>query len=294
MSHLQQIEAFMAVVEHGSFVGAAKALGVSSSYVSKLVTRLEHRLGARLLQRTTRRQTLTSQGELYLEECQAAFQSLRRAEERLHESTAAIRGELRLTAPTALGLGILADLVHRFAAQHPGVQIRASYLDRRVDLIGERFDLAVRVGPLPDSSLRARRLGQYCRGVFAAPAVAEALGPISEPSALHGAQGLVYTGHTRPGVWTLHRGEQAATVTVQNRLEANSGRALALAAASGLGLTYLPVFHTEALVAEGRLIRLLPEWGETVPVHVVFPSSQHLPLRVRAFIDFVVTAMRET
>ncbi|MEN0062193.1 MAG: LysR family transcriptional regulator [Myxococcota bacterium] len=136
MSQLQEIEAFVAVGEQGSFVAAARTLGVSSSYASKLITRLEERLGTRLIQRTTRRLTLTPHGERYLEDCKGAFQLLRKAEECIHETTVGIRGMLRVTVPTALGLGVLADLFHRFVGRHPDVEFQVHYLDRRVDLIG--------------------------------------------------------------------------------------------------------------------------------------------------------------
>lgn len=291
MSRLLEIEAYVAVAEQGSFVGAASILGVSSSYVSKLVTRLEQRLGARLIQRTTRRHTLTSQGERYLADCQEAFGLLRRSEDCIHDETSALRGEVRLTAPTGLGLGALADIFNRFAAANPDVQLSVSYLDRMVDLVGERFDLAVRVGELPDSSLRARRVGAYRKGLYASPEVALEIGNIDHPDALRGRSAVVYSGHARPGTWTLQSGDASATVDVSRRLASNSGRALALAAASGLGVAYLPVFHTCDLEREGRLVRVLGCWGGEIPVHVVFPTQQHLPLRVRALIDFVAAEL---
>ena len=287
MRDLQQIEAFVAVAEHGSFVAAARVLGVSSSYASKLVSRLEQRLGARLIQRTTRRHTLTPQGEQYLADCQDALERLRRAEEDLHDAVSAVRGEIRVTAPTGLGLGALAELFDRFALRHPEVRLSVSYLDRFVDLIGERYDLAVRAGQLPDSSLRARRVGRYCKGLYASPDVAEALGPVAHPDALRGVAAVVYTGSDSPLEWTLSSGGQTATVAVESRVQSNSGRAVALSAASGLGVAYLPTFHTCDLERRGRLVRLLPRWSSEVPVHVVFPTSRHLPLRVRALIDFL-------
>jgi DNA-binding transcriptional LysR family regulator len=285
MSDLREIEAFVAVAEHGSFVAAASALGVSSSYTSKLVTRLEQRLGARLIQRTTRRHSLTPQGREYLEECQRAFRVLRNAEECLHETTSTIRGELRVTAPTALGLGVLADLLHGFGVENPEVKLTVNYLDRVMDLVSERYDLAIRAGRLPDSSLQARRVGRYCKGLYASPEMARTLADIGHPAGLQGVVAVVYNGQARPDGWTLQSGDETTAIVVEPRMDTNNGRAAALAAARGLGLTYLPEFHTADLVEDGRLVRVLPEWGDEVPVHVVFPSSRQMPLRVRALIE---------
>ena len=163
-----------------------------------------------------------------------------------------------------------------------------------MDLIGERFDLAVRMGELPDSSLRARRVGTYARHLVASPDVAAELGPIDHPDALRGVPGVVYSGHARPGSWTVRAGDQTATVTVERRMESNSGRALALAAADGLGFAFLPSFHTCDLERAGRLVRVLPEWTVPVPVHVLFPTSRHVPLRIRALIDHLVEALVTT
>lgn len=120
--------------------------------------------------------------------------------------------------------------------------------------------------------------------------MADALGPIDHPTALRGAAGVVYTGHLKPAEWTLRSASNEATISVEPIMHANNGRALALAAASGLGITYLPDFHTTDLVEAGRLVRLLPGWGEEVPVHVLFPSNRHVPLRTRTLIDFLATA----
>jgi DNA-binding transcriptional LysR family regulator len=287
MSSLVEIEAFVAVAEHGSFVAAADALGVSSSYASKLVSRLEQRLGTRLIQRTTRRHSLTPQGQAYLEECQQAFQLLRHAEECIHETASVIRGELRVTAPTELGIGIVSALLDRFAAEQPEVRLTVNYLDRVVDLVAERYDLAVRAGRLPDSSLHARRLGQYCKGLFASPEMASTLADIHHPGGLRGVAAVVYNGQARPESWTLHSPNETAAVIVDPRMNTNNGRAAALAASHGLGLCYLPEFHTVDLVQSGGLVRVLPTWGDDVPVHAVFPSSRQMPLRVRALIDWL-------
>ena len=291
MSRLLEIEVFVNVAERGSFAAAAAALGLSSSYASKLVSRLEQRLGVRLLHRTTRRHTLTTQGERYLADCQEALGLLDRSDARVLEAAEVVRGELRVTAATGLGLGLLAEVFNRFALAHPEVRLSVAYLDRFVDLVGERFDLAVRVGELPDSGLHARRVGAYPRRLVASPALTTSLGPLLHPDALRGAPAVVYSGDARPSEWTLRSGEQSITVPVERRAESNSGRAVALAAAAGLGVAFLPSFHTCDLERSGRLVRLLPDWGASVPVHVVFPTARQLPLRVRLLIDHVVAEM---
>lgn len=294
MNGLPEIEAFVAVAELGSFVAAAESLGVTSSYTSKLVSRLEERLGVRLIHRTTRRHSLTPAGERYLADCQEAFGLLKRSEERLHEAAEAVRGELRVTAPTGLGLGAMSRIFNAFAIAHPEVRLSVSYLDRVVDIVGERFDLAVRVGDLADSTLRGRRIGAYPKRLVASPDLAAALGSLTHPEGLQGTPGLGYAGSARPGTWTLHSGDQTATISVDCRMESNSGRALALAAADGLGVAFLPTFHTWELVAAGRLVHVLPAWGHQVPVHLVFPTQRHLPLRVRALIDHIASELAAT
>lgn len=292
MSRLVEIEAFVAVADHGSFVAAATALGVSSSYVSKLVSRLEERLRVRLLHRTTRQLTFTRQGERFLSDCREAFARLRRAEECVHDDEDALRGDIRLSAPTGLGLGALAELFHGFSLDHPDVRLSVSYLDRNVDLIAERFDLAVRVGELPDSSFHARRVGRYRKQLVASPGFVEEVGPIDHPEALEGRAGVVDTGEAHPTRWTLrHDDGQSVTLTVERRLASNNGRALARAVADGLGIGFLPAFHVCDLERSGHLVRLFPDWGRTVPVHVVFPTQRHLPNRIRALIDHLVEGL---
>ena len=188
-----------------------------------------------------------------------------------------------------MGLRLLSDVLDRFALEHAQVQLDVHYLDRMVDLVGERFDLAIRVGHLPDSSLRARRIASYGRRLVASPALASELGTLSHPGQLRGRPAVVYTGNLRAEDWTLRRGDEVVTVPITRRMASNSGRAVGLAAANGLGLAYVPTFHTRDLEEAGRLVRLLPEWGEEVPVHVVFPSAEHLPLRIRTLIDFLAT-----
>jgi len=292
MAQLHEIEAFVAVAERGSFAAGARALGVSGPYASKLVARLEERIGQRLLQRTTRRLALTDAGERYLADAQRALGILAASAEGLRDASGPLQGPIRVSAPTGLGLQVLADLFHRFATDHPGVHLTTSYLDRRVDLVAERYDLAVRLGSLPDSSLVARRIATFHRGIVASPEVAATVTHARVPGDLTGVDAVTYEGSEYPERWLLDHDGERATARVRSRLTADNGRAAALGAAAGLGLACLPTFHTRDLEASGRLVRVLPDWRSEVPAQVVFPTGTHLPRRVRALVDFLVAACR--
>jgi DNA-binding transcriptional LysR family regulator len=169
--------------------------------------------------------------------------------------------------------------------------LSVSYLDRFVDLVGERIGPAIRIGQLPDSSLRAHGIGSHPRRLVASPGLAEEPSAIAEPSELAGVPAVICSGHARPGTRTLESEGRSETIDVEPRLASNSGRALAIAAPEGLGVAYLPAFHTCEAERQGRLVRLLPEWGGEVPVRVVYPTNRHVPLQVRALMDFLLTEM---
>ena len=234
MSRLVETEALVTVVQEGSFAAAGERLGISSSYASKLVTRLEERLGAQLLHRTTRRLSLTEQGQRFYEACATGLDLVNEAEAAVTELQVAPRGHLRITVPTSLGMSWISDPLARFVIDNPAVVMDVVYLDRFVDLVEEGFDLAVRIGHLPDSTLIVRRLTTFRRRVVASPEYVETNGPLESVDDLERHPCLRYSYARAPTTWELEHGAQTRKVVVSGPLVANNGSALAHAAARGI------------------------------------------------------------
>lgn len=287
MSHLVEIEAFLVVVEEGSFTAAARRLAVTTSYASKLVGRLEDRLGVRLLQRTTRQLTLTDPGRAYFEQCSEAMQALKAAEAQATELQTSLQGRLRIALPMAFAVNYLAAPLAEFKARYPGLVIEAVLADRKVDILAEGCDLAIRIGELADSSLIARRLTTVDRTVCASPSYLARRGTPTKPEDLSQHECLLYAYHAVPDTWRLTGPERTAVVEVTGTLIANNGHFLVEAASHGLGLVFVPVFHTLASLRAGRLVRVLPDWRLSLTVAAVFPNARHVPAKVRVFIDFL-------
>ncbi|PRQ06119.1 LysR family transcriptional regulator [Enhygromyxa salina] len=291
MSQLVEIETFVTVVQAGSFAAAGEQLGISSSYASKLITRLEDRLGVRLLHRTTRKLTLTEAGAVYHETCAEGLSLLSHAQDDVMALQATPRGRLRVSLPTALGVTWLAAWIADFGRDNPGLSLDVVYLDRAVDLVAEGFDVAVRAGLLSDSSLIAKRLAVAQRIVVASPRYLERTGRPSSPEQLSERACLLYSNSTNPTRWELQAGEQQRTVSVSGPMTANSGAALLQAVVCGLGIACLPNFHVAPALADGRVVQVLDEWSWPVPIHALYPSGRHLPAKVRAFIDQLAAHM---
>ncbi|KIG13439.1 Transcriptional regulator, LysR family protein [Enhygromyxa salina] len=291
MSQLVEIETFVTVVEAGSFAAAGEQLGISSSYASKLITRLEDRLGVRLLHRTTRKLTLTEAGAVYHETCAEGLSLLSHAQDDVTALQATPRGRLRVSLPTNLGVTWLASWIANFGRDNPELSLDVVYLDRAVDLLAEGFDVAVRAGSLDDSSLIAKRLAVAHRLVVASPRYLERVGAPSSPEELSERACLLYSNSPTPAKWSLQAGEQQRTVSVSGPMTANSGAALLKAAICGLGIACLPDFHVAPALADGRIVQVLDAWTWPVPIHALYPSRRHLPAKVRAFIDALAAYM---
>lgn len=287
MSRMVEVEAFVAVVAEASFTAAAARLGVSGPYVSKLVSRLEERLGTLLLRRSTRSLSLTEAGRRFHAECAEAMALVDGAERAASSEQVEPSGTLRVTLPTSIGVAWLSRAVANFMAAWPRVAVDAVYLDRFVDVVAEGFDVAVRAGRLADSGLVARRLGAARRRVVASPAYLAQHGWPGSVEALASHRCLVYSQGRVPSVWSLRRGDEVAGVTVAGPLVANSGTALADAARCGVGVAWLPDFHTVGYLASGELLDVLPGWGDEVPVQAVFAGGRAQPAKVRVFVDAV-------
>jgi DNA-binding transcriptional LysR family regulator len=274
--------AFVAVVADGSFTKAARSLGVTKQAVSSRIARLERRLGVRLLERTTRRLRATDAGAAFYERSKGIAAQIDEAEREARDRQARPTGLLRVTAPYLFGRRFLAPIVADFMREHPEVSIELVLADRRVNLVEEGFDLAIRVGQLDDSSLTARRLGRARASVVAAKGfpnrrrITDADTLVSVPA----------IGMRTSEEWTVGRKK----IRVRPKLVVNDLEIACDAAVAGLGVASLPELVTESHLLRGALVRLFPEDDVWVPVHAVFPSREYLASKVRAFLDALLAS----
>ncbi len=289
MDRLADVAAFVQVVETGSFTAAAEQLGVSKAVVSKYVSRLEQRLGARLLQRTTRRLTLTEAGEALYHKSSGALAELADAEAEVARLTGAPRGHLRVTAPTYFGSSILAPLLKDFVARFPEITLELDLDDRITDLVKDRFDVAVRITPAVDPGLVARRLAESALVVVAAPSYVKRRGLPKAPADLKGHACLGYSLARMPNEWRFRppKGRWIAA-RIECALYCNSDFVLKQATLDGVGLALFPRFFVARELENGRLVQALPGYGtHELSISAVYVSRRNLLPKVRAFVDFL-------
>lgn len=288
MNSLGSLRAFVRIAETGSLSAAARDLGLSKSVVSKKLAALEDRLGARLVNRTTRRLSLTEVGAAFLDRSQRILADLEEAEQAVGRLSAEPRGVLRVNAPMSFGILHVAPALGDFMGRYPDLAVHLDLADRRVDLVDEGYDLAVRVGDLPDSSLVARRLAPVRQAVCASPAYWDRRGRPSHPRDLKGHDGLIYTYLPSPNDWRFREGGRVFTVRVEGRLAANNGDALRRAALAGLGVFKTPTFIVGDDLRAGRLEAVLADFADDdLAVHAIYPHRRHLSAKVRAFVEFL-------
>ena len=295
MDRLGEMEAFVRVVEAGGFTGAAKLVGMSKSAVSKHVSSLEARLGTQLLQRTTRKVTLTEIGQAYYEHALHALSAAEEADSVASAMQAVPQGHLRITAPMSFGVRRLMPAIAEFMLRYPRVTVEVELEDRFADLMSEGFDAAVRIGELAPSSLRARRIGTAAMLMAAAPEYLQRHGTPASIDELAGHELLAYS-HLNSSGWRLAgpRGEERL-VRPGRRLIVNNGDALCRAAERGLGIAILPEFTCGDAIAAGRLREVLPA-ARPAPlgIHVLFPPGRYLHPKLRELIDFLAAWMKRT
>lgn len=294
MERSGEMEIFARVVQEGSLSRAARSLDLTPSGVSKLLSRLEGRLGARLLLRTTRAVTLTDEGEAYY---RAALAILRDLDDAEHAASGgAVRGRLRVSASLPFGTLFVAPAVPEFLARNPGLSIDLSLSDTIVDLLAERVDVAIRVGDLPDSALVARRLATTRRVVCASPAYLARRGTPATPADLAGHDCLCFTFRPSPGFWPFQIDGQAVQVPVTGGLRIDNGETARQMALLGAGIARLGRFHVAADLAAGRLVALLEDHngGDIETIHALHVGGGPVPHRVRAFVDFLAERVRGT
>ena len=291
MERSGEMEVFARVVREGGFSAAARSLDLTPSAVSKLIARLEVRLGTRLLMRTTRALTLTPEGEAYHEAALRILQDLNDADREV--CGGAVRGRLRVNATIPFGSMFVAPALPAFIARHPELIIDLSLTDGIVDLVAERADVAIRTGNLPDSGLIARKLGQSRRVVCAAPAYLERRGRPETPADLERHDCLTFNFRpTRPS-WPFRRQGRDIAQPVTGSLVVNNGETMKQLALAGAGIARVGLFHVATEVEAGRLVLLLEDHdpGDVELIHAVYVGGGPLPHRVRAFVDYMVETL---
>ncbi|WP_257128514.1 LysR family transcriptional regulator [Burkholderia sp. MSMB1459WGS] len=281
--------ALLAVAREGSFVAAAAALQRHSTIISRRISTLEQRLGVRLLERTTRSVRLTEAGARLAERLQAATDAIFEAEQEAAAGGIELRGRLRLAFPAAMGRQWLAPVLPAFARQYPGLEIEADYAERYVDLVGEGFDAALRLGTLGDSRLVARRLGEHRIVLGASPDYLERHGVPDSPTALTHHNLLRYTGPVSTPEWRLRKGNLRETILPAGNYRSNDIGALLEAARQGIGIVAFGDWSMARDFAAGTLVRVLPQWRFDADegIFLVRPSRQFTPARTDAFIQWI-------
>lgn len=293
MDRITALQVFTEVSERGSLTQAAEALGLSRAMVSRYLESLEQTLGARLLHRTTRRVSLSDAGADALPRCKQILAQMDELQAQASQRRSTPQGKLRMTASTSFAQAFLAQVVAEFLGLYPETQIELLSVERTVNLVEERIDLAVRIGNQLDEGLLARRLG-VCRSVVvAAPAYLQRYGAPAEPVALrqHRCLTHAFVGRTE---FTLHRAGQTVKVPVHGPLQSNEAAVTRAAALAGAGVALLPTYFVGGDLADGSLQRLLPEWEpEPLAIHAVYLSRQHQPLLLRTLLDHLASRFGE-
>jgi DNA-binding transcriptional LysR family regulator len=293
MDRFDEMQAFAAVVDAGSFVRAADALQVSKTAVSRLVGDLESRLGVRLLHRTTRKLSLTVEGETFHARCKELLAGVEEAEAEVTFGAEEAVGLMRLNVPVSFGLLHLAPLWPAFMAQHPNVTLDVTLADRIVDLVEEGYDLAVRIARLPNSSLVSRKLASSRLVLCASPEYLRRHGTPAHPDEIARHAVFTYTLLAAGDHWSFEGPEGPVGVTVTPRLRSNSGDTCCAAALQHQGIVLQPSFMVCSHLRSGALVEVMPEYRSMeLGVYAVYASRKHLTPKVRVLIDFLAEALR--
>jgi hypothetical protein len=293
MDKLKQLETLVSVAQRGSLASAARSLGLAPAIVGRRLDALEARLGVKLLLRTTRRITLTHEGSAFLEDCQRLLADLANAEASVSAGGIKASGHLRITAPAGFGRRHVAPLVPLFKALHPEVTISLNLSDRVVDVAGEGFDCAVRVGDMPDSALVSTRLADNRRLCVVAPAFLARHGVPQTPSDLARFQCLVLSSDaSQTRGWAFKGPGEGSTAVMHIKpvgpLDCSDGQVLHDWCLAGHGIAWRSTWEVQSEVAAGQLVALLEDFAAPPNgIYAVFPQRKHLPLRVRLWIDFL-------
>ncbi|RKP51951.1 LysR family transcriptional regulator [Pararobbsia silviterrae] len=293
MDRLQAMTTFVAVAETGGFASAARKLAVSPSVVSRVVTELETHLGVRLLTRTTRVVRLTDAGSAYFEDCRRILSEIDDAELSAAGTHGSPRGQLVITAPTLFGRMHVMPVVTAYLSRYPDVDAHCWFVDRVVNMVEEGIDVAIRIGPLANSTLQAVRVGEVRRLLVASPEYLARMGVPTRPEDLHAHQAILTSGSSAPSEWRFGGDAHFMTTPIRARLTATTNDATIAAAESGFGIARALSYQVVDAIRAGRLRIVLAEFAEpAVPIHVVHREGRHAARKVRAFLDMAIDALR--
>ena len=294
MDKFQEMRVFAAVVDAGSFVGASNAIEMSKPAVSRHVQDLEARLGVRLLQRTTRKLSLTEEGAVFYARCKDLLANVDEAEAEITSRIGEASGLLKVNVPVSFGIIHLAPLWAEFMARHPRVRLDVTLSDRVVDLVDEGFDVAVRIARMPNSSLISRKIAATRMIVCATPAYLKKHGTPKHPADLVAHTVLAYSLFSAGDSWAFDGPEGTVTVKVTPQLHTNSGDTCRAAALQHHGIIYQPSFLVGGDLKSGALVQLLPDYQSAeLGVYAVYPTRKHLSPKVRLLIDFLIESARK-
>jgi len=294
MNRLEELEAFVAVVDFRGFGNAGEKLGIAKSMVSRRVSELEKRLGVQLLQRTTRRQSLTEAGREFHQRALQILADLNEAEQVVADTQCRISGKIRLALPLGLGTSQLAEPISQFMDDNPEIEIEIDLNDRQIDLIEENIDLAIRVGDLEDSSLIARKLASVHFAICASPAYLARFGEPQHPAELSAHEVLVYSNVAVGRQWFYQQDGKRVSPRMKYRLSANNGEFLAAVAKRGLGIVSGPLAFLQDLIERGELVQILTGCTRQVTgMYAVYPPGRLVSQRVRVFSDALYAHFRE-
>ena len=290
MDKLNAISVFCKVIETQSFTQAANQQNISVAMASKLVSQLEEHLKTRLLQRTTRKIVPTEAGMLYYQRCQAILLDLSEADSSISNMATSLQGNLLISVPRDFGLLYISPNLPKFIELHPNLHVEIEFEDKRVDLVAEGYDLALRIGYMQDSSLVARKISSSPMHFVASPSYLESRGTPLTPDDLEYHQGLLYKSSLNQVNWQSTKTNQIQRYKIQSKVVSNNGMALLEMTKAGLGISNSPSFFVKEALASGELVEILSEYKQKpLDIYVVYPNRRHLPAKVRAFIEFLAS-----
>lgn len=288
MSQWEGFEELVNVVEAGSFSGAARTMGVSKAYVSQRISQLEERLGTRLLHRTTRKLSLTELGTLYYQRCRQVVDELDEIELAVTEFQQRPTGLLKISSPNLLGDMHIVPAISDFIKLHPAVEIELNFYSRKVDLVEDRYDIAIEVGKRKDTNIVHRPLSKTTFHLVASPGFLNKFGSPGKPEDLKHLRCIQFTEYSQTKSWKLRNGNKEVSINGQCYWRSNSGHCLLSAVKSGIGIAYLPDYYLADDLKRGTLIRVLKEWeGIERDIVAIYQHRRHLTAKVKLFVDFL-------
>ncbi len=285
---ITELRAMTVVAAEGSFTAAAAKLGTDKAHISRIISRLEEKLGARLLERSTRRLHVTELGREVNQRAIGILQALENTVNTVAKAQGTPTGSLKITAGPEFGTLVVRRWIAEYLKLYSEVSVEAEFTNRITDVIHEGFDVSIRVGQLPDSDLSARKIGQMTYGLYASPAYLEEKGRPQSPEDLHTHKLIGFSPRGKP-TWSLNKDKEKVTLSPSFRYLTNNNQTAMGATIDGLGIALLPCFMAETEARNSTLEVILPEWKRApVPIHAVFASNRYMAPKVRAFVDIAV------